>query len=190
MSVTATVTPPVRGSEKALVATHLVLGAAATATLTGFAAGLAWTVVRLPALPVGAVLALVVLALAVDDAHRRGRAPAPLAVRRQVPAAWSALFAPPMVALLYGSRLGAGPLTLLPSWTWWAAAVAAAALGPGGSALAGAAFGLSRGLATIAAAEVVRRDSVSRMARLVGAETTAQRLLVGFTAGACLAAAL
>lgn len=190
MSVTATVTPPVRGSEKARVTALFVLAGVATAALTGFAAGVAWAAARLPALPVGAVLALMGLALAADAAHRSGWAPAPLAVRRQVPAAWSTLFAPTTVALLYGGRLGAGPLTLLPSWTWWAVLVAAGALGPGGSALAGGAFGLSRGLATVAVAEVVRRDSVPRMARLVAAETSAQRLLVALIAGACLAAAL
>lgn len=157
--------------------------------MTGFAAGITWSVARLPLLPVGGVLAVVGLALLADAAHRRGRAPAPLAVRRQVPAAWSSLFSPTTVALLYGARLGVGPLTLLPSWSWWAVLVAGASLGPGGAAVSGASFGAARGIATVLVAEAVRGDSVPRMARLVRAEPRAHSVLVVLAAGGCLLAA-
>jgi hypothetical protein len=176
----------VRGRRKAAVAALLAGSAAASGALAGFAAGVAWLLVVRRPLPPAAVLALAVAALAADVlAGRRGR-PRPLAVGRQVPAAWGRLFAPTTVAVLYGARLGIGPLTILPTWLWWAAAVAAAALGPGPAALAGAVFGAVRGASMILVAEYVRHAPPQRMARLRATERRAATTLatVAVTAGA------
>lgn len=181
-------TPPVRGWSKAVVAGALVASGTATGALVGFATGVAWVAARLPVLPVAAVLAVVLLASAADAAHRRGRLPAPLAVPRQVPAVWSQLFSPAVVALLYGGRLGVGPLTLLASWGWWAVVVAGASLGPAGSSVTGGAFGLARGLAMMVVAEAVRHDSVRRMARLAAAEAGASGVLAVLAVGVCVVA--
>lgn len=172
------------------MAATLVAAGAASGAFVGFGAGVGWAAGRLPRLPVGAVLGIVALSLAADWAHHRGRAPAPLAVRSQVPQVWAEVFSPTTVALLYGTRLGIGPLTLLPSWTWWAVLVAGASLGPAGSALAGGAFGVARGLVMVGVAEAVRRDSVRRMDLLSGAEPVAGRVVGLLAAGACVLAAL
>lgn len=171
------------------MAATLVAAGTASGALVGFFAGVGWAAAGLPRLPVAVVVVLVAAALAGDGAHMRGRAPAPLAVRRQVPQVWSQVFSPATVALLYGARLGVGPLTLLPSWTWWAVLVAGGSLGPGGSTLAGGAFGLARGMAMVAVAEAVRRDSVHRMDVLSGAEPAAGRVVGALAAGTCLLAA-
>jgi hypothetical protein len=71
-----------------------------------------------------------------------------------------------VVAVLYGGRLGVGPLTLLPTWLWWAAALAGAALGPGPSALTGATFAAVRLTTVLLAAEATRPAMARRMARL------------------------
>lgn len=75
----------------------------------------------------------------------------PLAVGKQVPQAWGRLFGARLTAILYGARLGVGPLTILRSWTWWAALVIGASQGPWPSAAVGGAFALSRTLATVLA---------------------------------------
>jgi hypothetical protein len=50
----------------------------------------------------------------------------------------------PAVATLYGAQLGAGPLTFLVTWLWWAGVVVAATHGPAAGALVGGAFGAVR----------------------------------------------
>jgi hypothetical protein len=70
--------------------------------------------------------------------------PTPWSVRRQVPQAWSRLFGPATVAVLYGARLGIGPATILATWWWWAATSVSVAAGPGPAAAVGATFGVVR----------------------------------------------
>ena len=67
-----------------------------------------------------------------------------LAVRKQVPQYWGRIFPPRTVAVLYGARLGVGPLTLLPTWLWWAAIVIGASRGPWVGAATGATFAVAR----------------------------------------------
>jgi hypothetical protein len=119
-----------------------------------------------------ALVALVAVALDLL-AVRTGR-PRPPSVRRQVPQAWSRLFAPSTVAVLYGARLGVGPLTILPTWLWWGAFLVAAVGGPWSGALAGALFGGVRTLAGVALGEWVAPDAPRRMARLRAAEAPAR----------------
>ena len=157
------------------VAALLLLSAAAAGALAGGAFGVAWTAVRLPAAtPAGAVAALAV-ALGADAVHRRTGRFRPPALGRQVPRVWSRLFDPRTVAVLYGSRLGVGPLTVVTSWSWWVAAVLAASAGPGPAALAGAAFGAAR-IAVVLTASEVSTSTPGRMAALRGAE---RRLVTG-----------
>jgi hypothetical protein len=110
---------------------------AAAAALVARAAG-----VTTPGRTAVAVVAGVGLALEV--AWSVGGRPAPWSVRRQVPQAWSRLFGPSTVAVLYGGRLGVGPATILVTWWWWAAAAISVPAGPGPAALVGATFGVTR----------------------------------------------
>lgn len=171
-------TPTVRGTRRLLVGAVLLASAAATGALAGFAAGVAWTLLRLPAVTRTALVVLVVAALAADVAHRRSGRLTPWAVRRQVPQVWSRLFGAGTVALLYGARLGVGPLTILSTWLWWAAAIAAASLGPASSTAAGALFGAGRVAVMLAVAEWLRAEAPARMARLRAAEAAAATALV------------
>lgn len=124
--------------------------AAATGALAGFAAGVVALVggVPPPSLAVAVLVAAVAMGL-----DRAGVAQP--AVRRQVPQAWGRIFPPATAAALYGARLGVGPLTIGASWTWWGAAVLAAAAGPLPSVVVGAAFGAGRVAAMALAARLV-----------------------------------
>lgn len=124
-----------RGAEGIVVTGLLALSGALTGGLVGFAAGLV-----VPELPTAAVVAIVAAALALDALGR----PRPLAVRRQVPQLYGRWFGARTVAVLYGARLGVGPLTILATWTWWAALALGASLGPWPSAVVGATFALAR----------------------------------------------
>lgn len=159
--------PSVRGPQKVGVAALLTATAAATGALAGFVAGALWLAARLPRPTPAAVTVVVVLAIVADRLRR------PLAVGRQVPVEWSRLFRPEVVAVLYGARLGVGPLTILSSWLWWAAFLVAAAVGPGTAVAAGAVFGATRCLAMLGVGEYARRAMASRMARLRAGEPAA-----------------
>lgn len=109
----------------------LALSGALSGALVGFALGL----VPVPDAPYWlAIVAAVLDALRVPT----------LAVRNQVPQYWGRIFPPRTVAVLYGARLGVGPLTLLPTWLWWAAIVIGASRGPWIGAATGATFAVAR----------------------------------------------
>jgi hypothetical protein len=137
------VTPSVGGRERFVVGSLLALSSAVTGALTGFAAGVVWTVATLPELGRGAAAAVVVAAAAADLLGIR-----PPSSGRQVPREWSRVFPLRTVAVLYGSRLGVAPLTILNTWMWWAALVVGASLGPWTSVLVGLTFGSTRGVLT------------------------------------------
>ena len=136
--------PSVRGRwRRSVVAVVLAGTSALTGALAGFVAGAAW-----PWAPLAPWAAAVVVGLAaVLDALGR---PAPPSVRRQVPQLWGRIFPPVTVALLYGARLGVGPLTILRTWLWWAMLVVGASTGPWWSAAVGALFGVARVAAMLA----------------------------------------
>lgn len=163
-----------RGPEKAVVAALLVVTAAATAALAGFVAGVAWGLVGLPPLSPLALAVVVGLALLADLLVARTGRPRPWSVGRQVPREWSDLFAPALVAALYGGRLGVGPLTILPSWLWWGVLVAGAGLGPGWSAATGAVFATVRLAAVVGVAELARPAMAARMGRVRAGEPLAR----------------
>lgn len=106
--------------------------------LVGFFLGAGWLATGWPAAtPV--VAAVAVAAALVADLVAR-----PLDVRRQVPQLWGRLFGARTVAVLYGARLGIGPLTILTTWLWWAATAVAVTHGPWVGAASGAAFHVAR----------------------------------------------
>ena len=109
--------PSVRGRERGVV----------VALLAGTAGcGAAWSALVGPALNVWAVAALVLGCVVLDSV----RVVAPFSVMRQVPQLWGRIFSAPVVAVLYGARLGVGPLTILRTWLWWGAFVAGSSAGP------------------------------------------------------------
>lgn len=145
-----------RGAEGIVVTGWLASSGALTGGLVGFAAGLV-----VPELPTAVVLALAAVALVLDLAGR----PRPLAVRRQVPQLYGRWYGARTVAALYGARLGVGPLTILATWTWWAALVVGASLGPWLSAAVGATFALAR-TATMLGAVAGTRTGTAMSARI------------------------
>ncbi|HUF32581.1 MAG TPA: hypothetical protein VMN58_05155 [Acidimicrobiales bacterium] len=133
-----------RGAEGVWVVAVLALAGVATGGLVGLALGAAWAGAGGEPLPPAGAAAAAGVAVVADLAHRTTGRLRPLAVGRQVPQAWGRLFGPGTAALLYGARLGVGPLTILTSWTWWAMLLVAASLGPWASAATGAAFAVAR----------------------------------------------
>jgi hypothetical protein len=172
LSVAETVCPSVRGAEGIRVAAVLAGSGVATAALVGLAAGVGWEGLGLGALSPSAAGALALVAAAGDVAARRFRWARPVAVGRQVPQLWGRLFGARVAALLYGARLGVGPLTILTSWAWWAALVVGASLGPWPSAAVGAGFALVRAAVTLVAATgVATGDAMRRRtARVLAAD--------------------
>lgn len=82
----------------------------------------------------------------------------PMAVGRQVPREWAALLPARATAVLYGLRLGIGPLTILSTWTWWSVTLAAGLLSPWSGAVVGATFGGVRMLVMIVVSTGLRPD--------------------------------
>ena len=133
----------------------LALSGALSGALVGFALGL---------LPVPDAPYWLAIVAAVLDALRVPT----LAVRRQVPQYWGRIFPPRTVAVLYGARLGVGPLTLLPTWLWWAAIVIGASRGPWVGAATGATFAVARTLTMWLAGTRARAlDGADRRIRIV-----------------------
>ena len=131
--------PSVRGPERILVATLLLVAAAGAGGVAGFVLGAAAEVAGLDGpLPRGVITGGVVLAVVLDLLLT------PLSVRRQVPQLWGRIFSARTTAVLYGARLGVGPLTILRTWWWWLAALLGATTGAWWSAAVGATFGATR----------------------------------------------
>jgi hypothetical protein len=140
------VVPSVRGRERVVVVVLLSTTAAFTGALAGFVAGVAWAASGRGAVTVAAAVVAVAGVLALDLTPLP-----PVSVRRQVPQAWGRLFGAPTVAVLYGARLGVGPLTILRTWSWWGAVLVAASAGVWWSVAVGGLFGLSRVLVMLVA---------------------------------------
>lgn len=136
---------------RALVATLLVASGTASAVLVGLFAGVALQWVPRVEMPV--LLVFAIIAVLADLARVRFGQPAPLSVGRQVPVEWGRMFDPRVVAVLYGARLGVGPLTMLSTWLWWAATVGAALTGVLASVVTAMVFGVVRLLVTVAASQ-------------------------------------
>ncbi len=122
-----TVAPSVRGRQRVLVELALLVGAVGSAVPVGFIIGVAGS--GLPDRLAGHVVAVVALGVALDACHLVTGRFHPPAIGRQVPREWGRLLPPPVTGLLYGARLGVGPLTILSTWLWWSALLAAALIG-------------------------------------------------------------
>jgi len=166
----------VRGRERIIVVAILAGAAGAAGATAGFAFGVPAAAAGIDAAPTWVAGLFVVAAAAMDLA---GRGPRPWSVERQVPREWTRLFSLRTAAALYGARLGVGPLTVLNTWVWWAAAAVGASLGPGWSALVGASFGVARVVVMVpvglraAPAMSVRMARVVQRERLVSPAATA-----------------
>ena len=123
----------------------LLVSATATGALSGLPALLLPDVP--PLLPLATALALDLLRVPV------------LSVRSQVPQAWTRLFSVSTAALLYGARLGVGPLTILNTWLWWPAVLL-------GGPAAGAAFGAGRVIVMLVVGRWAEPAMAERMGRL------------------------
>jgi hypothetical protein len=165
-----------------------VASAGASGAVAGVALAIAWTVFRLPPLSVEGTAGIVGVALLGDMAYGVLGHPRPLARHTQVPREWAYLFDMRAAAVLYGSRLGVGPLSLLDTWLWWAAAIAAASHGPAASAVVGAVFGLTRTVVVVGTSRGVEHAMADRMARLRALERAAAPLIGAGTFAACLLA--
>ncbi len=132
-----------------MVAALLVASGTASAVLVGLITGVAlqW----LPRIGLSALLALAMIAVTADLLRVRFGRPSPLSVGKQVPVEWGRLFDPRVVAVLYGARLGVGPLTMLSTWLWWAATIGAALTSVLASVITALVFGVVRLLVTVAA---------------------------------------
>ncbi|MGH1492227.1 MAG: hypothetical protein ACRBK7_23050 [Acidimicrobiales bacterium] len=131
----------------------------ATGTITGGLVGLVSAAALSPfgEPSTAVVLAIVASGIVLDGVRLVAARPSPPTSNRQVPQEWSRLFDPRIVAVLYGARLGVGPLTILSTWTWWSVTVAAAMLGPIVGLAVGASFGFVRLTVTVMASVVSAR---------------------------------
>ena len=138
--------PPVGGTQRLAVASLFTLAVTLSSVGLGATAGSLWTALGTPPLGEWAASALLGVALLMDLSGLR-----PLATHRQVPREWGRLLGGRAAAVLYGLRLGIGPLTILNSWAWWIGLIVGVSHGAVGGTIAGAAFALSRAGVTLGA---------------------------------------
>lgn len=170
----------------------LALAGTATGGGLGLAAGGAWAVAGLGPLGERTAALIAVVAVVADAAFRLLGHPRPLAIGRQVPQLWGRIFGSRTTALLYGARLGIGPLTILTTWTWWAALVVGASLGPWSSAAVGTAFAVGRTVTMVAAVAGLRAGATmsARLSTITRTERPvawATMVVVGTMAGTVVA---
>jgi hypothetical protein len=183
--VAETVTPSVRGTQRIRVVVVLLVAGAVTGGATAALAGAFWRALDLPRVPVAVAAGIALVAVALAAARVR-----PLDVRRQVPQLWGRLFSPETVAVLYGARLGVGPLTILTSWLWWAAVAIAVTLGPLAAAVVGATFHVARVVTMLAATAGAQSCMPARIASVRRRERRVARAVIAVAAVLALAAVL
>lgn len=175
-----------RGAHRVQVVGLLFLAGAVTGGLVGFFLGAGWLATGWPVASPTVAAAVVAVALAADLVVR------PLDVRRQVPQLWGRIFGARTVAVLYGARLGVGPLTILTTWLWWAATALAVTAGPWVGAASGVAFHVARTVTMLAvvAGPSTGEEMGRRMAAVRGSERPVRLALAAAAAGLAVAAAL
>ncbi len=198
-----TVTPSVRGRQRTQVELALLGGAVGTAAPAGFIIGLSGAAVTavlapqvqpsLPARPTGWIVAVIAAGVVLDVCHLVTGSFRPPTLGRQVPREWGRILSPPVTAMLYGGRLGVGPLTILSTWMWWTALIGAALIGVWTTVAVSVWFAVcrivvngvvSRRLArrpesNLAAARALRGRGWSSLTGLAAAMTLAAALLAG-----------
>lgn len=170
-SIAETVTHTVSGWRRFRVRAILLAATTFSATVFGFVMGLVGSLFDAGRLSAALLAAIAVLALIADEIGRRWRPLKPLAVGRQVPREWGIVFSAEVVSVLYGLRLGIAPLTILASWIWWVAIIAAALYGPWFSALVGATFAISRIVVSeVATSRTTTNTMADRMSKVFKVE--------------------
>lgn len=158
-----------------MVVCWLVCAGTVSGGLAAIVVWLGWSVVLAIATSVGigttgsassVVIIGLIAAVVLDGMVLVTGGPNPPRLERQVPQEWGRLLDPSIVAVLYGSRLGVGPLTMLSTWMWWAAIGGGAMLGPLAAVSAGATFGLVRLAVIVVASLVAPRNHADHFARL------------------------
>jgi hypothetical protein len=182
--VAETVTPSVRGTLRVRVVVALLAAGVVTGAASAALPGAVWRALDLPRASVAVAALVALVAVGLDAVHVR-----PLDIRRQVPQLWGRLFAPETVAVLYGARLGVGPLTILTSWLWWAAIAIAVTLGPLPAAVAGASFHVARVATMLAATAGAQSRMPDRIALVQRRERDVARVAIALAAVAALAVA-
>ncbi len=149
--------PSVRGRERLITIAVFVVSVTASSALLGFVVGVAlgW----IPGPSTAAVVSVLLAALVADVIAQRTGHLAPIAVGKQVPREWGRIFSAPVVAVLYGARLGIAPLTILSTWSWWAVVVLGGVGGVAWSVPVGVAFGIVRSVTSVSASLIAERSS-------------------------------
>lgn len=125
--------------------------------IPGLAVSLAARALGIGPMSAGVAGACGLLAISLDVMSvKRFRWARPLAVLRQVPRDYGHRFGPWRAAARYGLRMGFGPATILVSWVWWVAFVAAASAGPGWIVGGSFVFAFVRALSMYASSAGVR----------------------------------
>lgn len=164
----------------------LLASGMASGGLVGFFLGAGWLATGWPAASAVVAASLVAVALVADLVAR------PLDVRRQVPQLWGRMFGARTVAVLYGARLGVGPLTILTTWLWWASTAVAVTHGPWVGALAGMAFHVARTVTMlgVVTGAVTGQDMGRRMAAVRASERPVTITVAALAAVVAVAAAV
>lgn len=124
--------------------------------------------------------ALAITAAAVLDTAKVG-VPGP---RRQVDENWLGRYRDWVVGLGYGAQLGAGFVTIVPSFGTWALILVAATSGVGLAATAGAAFGVGRSILLMRSRSVASPTRLAEvMSRFARDEVWARRASLAAYAG-------
>ncbi len=132
--------------------------------------GALWLATGLGAAGGAVAAAAVLVGVALDLVHVRRGSPRPWSVQRQVPRLWARVFPLPGATVLYGLRLGIGPLTHLRSWLWWVGVMLGATTGAWSSAALGTAFGAWRILVQLVVVWRADEAMAQRMAAVQRAE--------------------
>ena len=92
-----------------------------------------------------------IVAVALDFFYLRFGRPRPAATGQQVPRDWGHRFGPWWASVRYGVRMGFGPATILSTWLWWPAFLAATFTGTSNAVIGGSVFAVMRTLTMVLA---------------------------------------
>jgi hypothetical protein len=172
LSVAETTYLTVSGARRVMVVALLIAAGVVTGGGLGLVTGGLWNAADLPAAGPWVTLAVIGIACLLD-----AFGVTVLAVGKQLPTAWGRLFGPALAAVLYGARLGIGPLTILMTWLWWAAVALAATHGPWIGLATGVVFTVAR-IAAIALA-VQGSQPMTVISRMDRVRSLQHRVAVG-----------
>lgn len=172
-----------RGFSWGLTASAFTVGAVGAGALAGAAGGALGSLAPSGRWREIVALAALVLALALEAPHLRGRLPTS---RRQVNEDWLARYRGWVYGIAFGAQLGTGVVTIVTSAAVYAAALGAVVCGTAGAgAVVGAAFGATRALSLLPARVATDPAGLVRLhRRLERAETPARHAVLAAEAAA------